>query len=114
MHCDGTGKAEGYLFRTTYIVLSNGKQLSLGFSELACEDSETLLNKCVNAFKEIVEIHCLNEEQKNEDQLLKEVIQKMKGVMSDRAAVMKPFDEKMHQFKLSLLGTESTSTHFLY
>ena len=34
--------------------------------------------------------------------------------MSDRAAVMKAFDEKMHQFKLSLLGTESTSTHFLY
>ena len=93
--CDGTSRQE-VSFLEQHIILSSGKQLPLG-----SEDSDTLLStgKCVDAFREIIEVDCLDSTE-DEESLLKEVIRKMKGLLSDRAAVMKPFDKKLHNFKV--------------
>ena len=110
--CDGTSRQKAS-FIEQHIILSSGKQLSLGFKEVVSEDSDILLSKCVDAFREIIEIHCLDSTE-DEESLLKEVIRKMKGLLSDRAAVMKAFDKKLHNFKVDLLGYENVSTHFLH
>ncbi|GFO41869.1 hypothetical protein PoB_006837400 [Plakobranchus ocellatus] len=49
----------------------------------------------------------------NEEKVFKEIIEKLKCLMSDRAAVMKSFDSKMAVFKNELLGKES-STYFIF
>ncbi|GFS20710.1 hypothetical protein ElyMa_005063400 [Elysia marginata] len=45
--------------------------------------------------------------------MCREIIKKLKCLMSDRAAVMKCFDTKMALFKNNILK-EDTSTHFLF
>ena len=107
--CDGTSRQEAS-FLEKHIILSSGKQLPLG-----SEDSDTLLStgKCVDAFREIIEVDCLDSKE-DEESLLKEVIRKMKRLLSDSAAVMKAFDKKLHNFKVDLLVYENVSTHFLY
>ena len=97
-----------------HIILSNGKQLSLGFSEIACDDSQTLLEQCVSLFKDLCEIYCLDDEEIDANDLLKDVIKKMMCLLSDRAAVMKAFNAKVAKFKEELLGGEDFSTHFVF
>ena len=71
--------------------------LSQGFSEIASDDSETLLEKCVSIFKDVCEVYCL-ESSADEEKLQKEIIKKLQCLLSDRASVMKAFDSKMLKY----------------
>ena len=57
--CDATSQQKTH-FLEQHIYLSNGKQLSLGFSEIACDDSQTLLERCEALFKDLCEMYCLD------------------------------------------------------
>lgn len=75
---DGTSRQKAH-FLEQHLQLSNGKILSLGFSEIAVDDSETLLlllEKCVSvsAFKDLYDIHSLDNEKMDENNFLKEII----------------------------------------
>ena len=111
--CDATSRQKAH-YLEQHIVLSNGKTLSLGFSEIASDDSETLLEKCVGIFNDICKVYCLDETAVEEDKLQKEIIRKLQCLLSDRAAVMKAFDSKMLKYKVDLLGGEDCTIHFLF
>ncbi|GFO41302.1 hypothetical protein PoB_006780700 [Plakobranchus ocellatus] len=110
--CDGTSRQKAHYIEQ-HIILSNGKSLSLGFSEIASDDSQTLLEQCIGIFQNISEIYCLDESS-DQHMLMKEIIRKLKALLSDRASVMKAFDAKMSQFKYDLLDGEESSLHFLF
>ena len=96
-----------------HIKLSNGKNLSLGFCHIASDDSDTLLEKCIDVFNTMCSTYC-NDSLEDQSFLFKDVIRKMKCLMSDRASVMKCFDAKVAKFKYDLLEGEDCSTHFLF
>ncbi|GFO47734.1 hypothetical protein PoB_007423900 [Plakobranchus ocellatus] len=99
-----------------HIVLSDGKTLSLGFSEIASDHWETLLKKFLSTciFKDICKVYCLDETCVEEGYLYKEIIRKLQCLLSDRTAVMKAFDSKTLNYKADLLGGEDCTVHFLY
>ena len=106
---DATSRQKAH-YLEQHIQLSNGKVLFLGFSQIASDNSETLLEKCSSMFHKLCLIHCSS----NDDDLsslFKETISKL---MSDRASVMKSFDKKFAQYKYDLLDGEDCSTHFLF
>ncbi|GFO19534.1 eukaryotic translation initiation factor 3 subunit a-like protein [Plakobranchus ocellatus] len=88
--------------------------MSLGFSEIASDDSETLFEKCVSMFQDLCEVYTLGDEDVDGNELLKDVIRKMTCLLSDRAAVMKAFNVKMSSYKDDLLKGEDCSTLFLF
>ncbi|GFO24639.1 hypothetical protein PoB_005114400 [Plakobranchus ocellatus] len=72
-----------------------------------------LLMTSVTASKNLSTIYCEGEADINEEKVFKEIIEKLKCLMSNRAVVMKSFDSKMAAFKNELLGKES-STYFIF
>ena len=86
--------------------------MSLGFSEVATDDAETLLEKTMDLFNELCKIYC-DDEKADRDVIMKEIIFKMKCLMSDRASVMKLFDKKLAAARNNILG-EDVQTHFLF
>ncbi|GFN81880.1 hypothetical protein PoB_000838600 [Plakobranchus ocellatus] len=110
---DATSRQKSH-YLEQHIQLSNGKNLSLGFTEIASDDSDTLLEKCTSMFEKLCEIYCKANEEFDLSILFKEVIRKLKCVMSDRASVMKSFDKKLAAFRKDLLDDEDCSTHFLF
>ena len=93
---DGTSREKRH-FIERHIVLSNGKVMSLGFIEVVSDNADTLLEKTVELFKELSEVY--SEDVEEREKVFKEILCKMKCVMSDRAAVMKLFDRKLEEFK---------------
>ncbi|GFS24279.1 hypothetical protein ElyMa_003411500, partial [Elysia marginata] len=95
-----------------HIVLSDGNVMSLGFSEIATDDAQTLLEKTLDLFNELCKIYC-DDENVERDIVFKEIISKMKCLMSDRASVMKLFDKKMAELRNQILDGD-VQTHFLF
>ena len=95
-----------------HIVLSGGSIMSLGFSEIATDDAETLLEKTMDLFQELWKIYSDDEDVEMDD-VFKEVILKMKCLMSDRASVMKLFDKKLAALRNNIVGGD-VQTHFLF
>ncbi|GFR88386.1 hypothetical protein ElyMa_000768900 [Elysia marginata] len=110
---DATSRQKAH-FIEQHIILSDGKQLSLGFSQIACDDSETLLEKCVAFFKDLREVHCSEDDDVDGNECLKDVIRKMSCLLSDRAAVNKAFNSKMSAYKEELLDGEDCTMHFIF
>ncbi|XP_012946168.1 uncharacterized protein LOC101863077 [Aplysia californica] len=96
-----------------HIVLSNSGMMSLGFQEVASETADTLLEKSICLINELCDVYCSQNETVLRDSLFKEILSKMKCLMSDRASVMKLFDKKLANYKKEVLGTDC-STHFLF
>ena len=107
---DGTSREKRH-FIERHIVLSNGKVMSLGFTEVVSDNADTLLEKTVELFKELSEVY--SEDVEEREKVFKEILCRMKCIMSDRAAVMKLFDRKLEEFKKQTIG-EDVSTHFLF
>ena len=78
---------------------------------MVSDNANTLLEKTVELFKGLSEVY--SEDVQEREKVLKEILCKMKCVMSDRAAVMKPFDRKLEEFKKQTIGKD-VSTHFLF
>ena len=81
-----------------HLILSNGKNSSVGFSEIACDDSQTLLEQCVGIFKNLCKVYRLDDASVKEDEWEKEIIRKLQCLLSDRASVMKAFGSKMAKY----------------
>ncbi|GFR74623.1 hypothetical protein ElyMa_003897600 [Elysia marginata] len=96
-----------------HIVLSDGMIMSLGFQEVATENAETLLEKTIECIEELTEIHCDGEADRDRKVIFKEVVSKMKCLMSNRAAFMKLFDKKIAEFRKDVAG-EDEHTNFLF
>ncbi|GFN87124.1 hypothetical protein PoB_001363000 [Plakobranchus ocellatus] len=109
---DGTSRQKKH-FIERHIILDDGTAMSVGFTEVASDDAQTLLEKTIDMFNDLCEVYTTSNKITDSDQLLKEIVVKMKSLMSDRASVMKLFDKRIAEFKNDLLG-EETSTHFLF
>ncbi|GFR79596.1 hypothetical protein ElyMa_004024700 [Elysia marginata] len=109
---DGTSRQKRqYLER--HIILADKTQLSIGFTEIATDDAKTLLEQTLEMLDELSSIYCQTEKALKDD-VFKELITKMKCLMSDRAAVNKLFNKKMAEFRQDYLGNETPAMHFLY
>lgn len=86
--------------------------MSLGFNKIASDNSDTLLESSIYIFKELCDISDV--EQLEKDVLFKDILSKLKCLLSDRAEVMKCFDSKFAKYKYDLLNDEDASTHFVY
>ena len=111
IHTDGTSRG-GKKIMGHQITLDNGDTLSLGFSTLAAEDATSALDLTVNLLQEITDLYC-EETEEEQGHVFKTLLSKLTSVMTDRAAVMKSFDEKFLTFLQSELG-QSVTLHFLH
>ena len=109
---DETGRNKKRLLER-HIYLSTGGSMSLGFTEIASENADTLLDVSISLLKDLCETYCSVDDTLVLDSLFREMLVKLKCLMSDRAAVMKLFDKKMAAFKNQFLGEDCT-THFLF
>lgn len=112
VHSDGTSR-NGDKIVGHQVTLDNGTTLSLGFSTVATEDAQTLLDTAVQLLQEISDIYCCDNDDADHDEVFNQLISKLSSTMSDRAAVMKSFDKKLLEFISSTLGRE-VHVHFLH
>lgn len=94
------------------ITLDNRTTLSLGFSTVAAEDAATVLDVTVDLLGETTDLYC-EEKEEDKDHMFRTLLSKLTSVMTDRAAVMKSFDDKLLSFLQSELG-QSMTLHFLH
>ena len=111
--CNGKSRQKSH-FLEQHVILSDKTTLFLGYSQIVRDDSETLLQSLISIFKAICEIYSMDDDSCDQYALYKNIISKLKALMSDRASVMKCFDRKVAEYKVELLGEEDCSTHFLF
>ena len=107
LHSDGTTK-DHRKYVGHQVTLDSGESMSLGFTMVATEDSQTLLAIACNLFQELADIY-----ENNAEQHYKTMLANMVGLMSDRASVMKSFDRQFDDHRRQLLNTEE-SLQFLH
>ncbi|GFR82131.1 LOW QUALITY PROTEIN: hypothetical protein ElyMa_002357600 [Elysia marginata] len=108
LHSDATSRQKKK-YVGQQITLDSGRNLSLGFVEVATEDAQTLLEVTTNILQELSQL--MGEEDQQE--VLKTMLKKVCTTMSDRASVMKSFNKKFEDFRKDRLG-EEVQTNFLY
>lgn len=116
---DGTSRdKKHYLER--HVILNDKTEMSLGFTEIAVDDSVTLLEKTIEILDDLSDNLCKtstedveNNQEKKQEQFL-DLLKKLKCTMSDRSSVNKSFNQKLSEYKQDLLNGEDASTHFLY
>ena len=97
LHTDGTSR-NGKKTVGHRISLDSGETLSLGFTTVATEDSSTLLDVTVQLLQEIKDIYGADKSEEERDQIFQSLLSKLTSVMTERAAVMKSFDQKLKTF----------------
>ena len=93
--------------------MGSGETFSLGFTTVATEDSSTLLDVTVQWLQEIKDIYGADKSEEERDQIFQSLLSKLTSVMTDRAAVIKGFDQKLKTFLHSELG-HNARLHFLH
>ena len=78
------------------ITVDSGATLSLGCSTVAAEDASTVLDVTVD-LREMTDLNC-EEKEEDKDHMFRTLLSKLTSVMTDRAAVMKRFDDKLLGF----------------
>ena len=86
LNLDGTTK-QGKKYLSHQITTDQGQSLSLGFETVAEENASTLAETATNVLEELSVIY-ENDPGKRQETFL-EYLQKLKGLMTDQAAVMK-------------------------
>lgn len=111
LHTDATSR-DHKKFVSQQITLNSGETLSLGFYIVPTEDAATLLDLTVAELGQLSELYS---EYRTEDQedIFRQILQKVTSLMSDRAAVMKKFNADFLSFLRSQIG-QDTIVHFLY
>ena len=79
------------------VTLGDSQKLSLGFTTIAKEDSQSLLDITLQLFQEITDVSMGSEEEKNK--MVRDIFKNMTSCMSDRAATMKLFKQKLSSMK---------------
>ena len=114
LHCDGTSRSREK-FVGQQITLADNTTLSLGFQLTAREDAQSLLDLTLHILDEL---HYLDFDARGEEQL-KDMLRNMVGIMTDRANVMKSFQDAVETKKKEILQSEEGITrlycnaHFL-
>lgn len=111
LHTDGTSRDQKK-YVSQQISLDSGDTLTLGFKTVACENSKTLLEVASSQLDELATLYAEYKE-KDRDEIFKEILVKITSLMSDRASVMKKFNEEFLSFIKSEVGQEH-HIHFLY
>ena len=116
---DGTSRdKKHYLER--HVILNDKTEMSLGFTEIAVDDSVTLLEKTLEVLEDLSDSLCktstedVESNQKEKQEQFLEFLKKMKCTMSDRSSVNKSFNQRLSEYKQELLNGEDASTHFLF
>ena len=108
LHCDGTSRSREN-FVGQQITLADNTTLSLGFQLTAREDAQSLLDLTLRISDEL---HYLDFDARGEEQL-KDMLRNMVGIMTDRANVMKSFQEAVEAKKKEILQSEEGITRLL-
>ena len=109
LHGDGTSRDHKKIVGQQ-ITLDSGKTLSTGFSQVAVEDSTTLLDNAIAMMEELSSIY----DETNQEQVFKDILGKMFAVMSDRSSVNKKMNDKLNEYRQSTLGENTPDLHFLF
>ena len=107
LHSDGTTK-DHRKYVGHQVTLDSGESMSLGFTMVSTEDTQTLLSIACNLFQELADIY-----ENDADDHYKTMLANMVGLMSDRASVMKSFDRQFDDQRKRVLNTEE-SLQFLH
>ena len=111
LHCDGTRRSREK-FVGQQITLAGNTTLSLGFQLTAREDAQSLLDLTLHILDEL---HYLDFGARGEEQL-KDMLRNTVGIMTDRANVMKSFQDAVETKKKAILQSEEgiyCNAHFL-
>ena len=109
LHTDGT-TILGKKVVTQQVTTDSGCTLSCGFTVVASESAETLVSVATSFLEELTFVY-ETEEKKHEKFL--EFLEKLNGLMSDRAAVMKCFNSRFSEMRQNILQTDEDLS-FLY
>ena len=109
LHTDGTSRDHNKIVGQQ-ITLDNGVTMSLGFRQVAVEDSATFLEITIEL---LGDIYCEAHEESKKKDIFRMLLKKMNALMSNRASLMKCFNDKMKAFIETETGEEIV-LHFLY
>ncbi|XP_070191321.1 uncharacterized protein [Littorina saxatilis] len=116
LHTDGTSRDHNKIVGQQ-LTLPSGVTLSLGFVPVDSETSSNLLDLTLDMLQELSCIYCWQHDEEEKEKIFKDMLTRLSSVMSDRAAVMKKFNELLLEYKMNQLGQEhpeSLDIHFLY
>lgn len=105
LQCDGTSRSREK-FVGQQITLADNTTLLLGFHLTAREDAQSLLDLTLHILDEL---HSLDFDAQDEEQL-KDMLRNMVGIMTDRANVMKSFQDAVEAKKKEILQSEEGIT----
>lgn len=110
LHTDATSKV-GKQFVGQQVTTDDGKTLSCGYTVVATENADCLVGLATDLLEEVAAIH--EDDEGKQHELFIEFLQKLTGMMSDRAAVMKCFNSHFNSLRKDLLQTNE-DLNFLY
>ena len=111
LHTDGTGR-DGRKWVGNQATLASGDVMSMGYSTVVTEDTETLVDVAVSLLQELGDVFAENDDEKNRN--FHAMLENMVSLMSDRASVMKSFNRAFQEKRQQILGDTSTQLQFLY
>ena len=109
LHTDGTSR-DHRKYVGNQATMSSGEVLSMGYTLVATEDTETLLDVATSLLRELADVY----DEENADETFQSILHKLVGLMSDRASVMKSFNNAMETKRKELLGDDAVQMQFLY
>ena len=110
LHGDGTARNNRKIVGQQ-VTLGCGTSLSAGFTHVATEDSQTLLDNAIAMMDELAEVV----DPENKETVYKSLLTKMFALMSDRSSVNKSFNEKLSSYRSNIIDNDSSAdVHFLY
>ena len=108
-HTDATTR-DHRKYLGTQVTLSSGNVLSIGYSMVMTEDTQTLLDAAIAVLQELADVYAADTVEEN----FKRILHKLNGLMSDRASVNKSFNKAMNKKRCDILGDESLQLEFIY
>ena len=93
------------------VTTDSGQNLICGYTVVATENADCLVSLATNLLEELAVIY-EDDDTKRQEKFM-EFLQKLSGLMSDRAAVMKCFNERLSTLRKDLLQTDE-DLDFLY
>ena len=110
LHTDATSRV-GNKYVGQQVTTDSGQNLSCGYTVVATENADCLVSLATDLLEELAVIY-EDDDTKRQEKFM-EFLQKLSGLMSDRAAVMKCFNERLSTLRKDLLQTDE-DLDFLY
>ena len=94
LHSDGTSRSHSK-YVGNQVTVSSGKVLSLGYNMVATENTQTFLDAATGSLLELAYVY--STDAKETDDIFKDILSKLIGLMSDRASIMKSFNQAFNK-----------------